>query len=122
MKRAGILDTRIVLQRKSISQSTSGDTTETWTPLGTRWADYHPLTGNEVNIDAQWVAKEQVQFTVRWDKDIAALSPLDRIVCPAGDAGASPEVTRSIYDVLAVHSPDLNDTLKILTARRADVA
>lgn len=121
MRRAGILDTRVVLQRKSVSYSNSGDATETWTTLGTRWADYAPLTGSEVNIDAQWVAKEQVQFTVRWDRDIANLSPLDRVVCPASDATVSPEVTRSIYDVMAVHSPDLNDTLKILTARRADV-
>lgn len=121
MKRAGTLDTRIALQRRNVSYSNSGDEIVSWSDFATRWADYKPLLGTEVNLDAQWVAKEQVQFTIRYDKDVVTMLPLDRIVCPASDASVSPEVTRSIYDIIAVHQPDLNDTLQIVAARRSDV-
>ena len=121
MKRAGTLDTRIVLQRRSVTYSNTGDEIVSWADFATRWADYKPLVGSEVNLDSQWVAKEQVQFTIRYDRDVVTIIPLDRVVCPASDAGVSPEVTRSIYDIIAVQQPDLNDTLRIIAARRADV-
>lgn len=118
MKRAGILDTQVALQRKSVSYSASGEPVETWSILWECWADLKPVAGSELNAAAQWVAREQTQFTVRWAPEIDDFSPLDRIVCPSSDASVSPEVTRSIYDVISVHEPERQDYLQILAARR----
>jgi head-tail adaptor len=118
MRRAGLLDTLIAIQRKSQSYSSTGEPTETWSTLAQRWADLRPVTGTELNAAEQWVAREQTEFTIRWSPDVADVSPLDRIICPASAASSSPVLVRSIYDVIAVHEPIRNDTLKLLAARR----
>src|SRR5262245_9542221 len=104
MHRAGALDTRVALQRKTTASSSSGDLTETWSTIGERWAEYMPFQrAQEMNVAAQWVAREQVSFTIRWDEGIKDLTPVDRIVCPAVDANPAKLQNRSIYDIIAVH-------------------
>jgi len=116
--RAGQLDTRVALQRKTTTYSGSGDPVDTWSTLVERWAGLRPLTGVEANASEQWVAREQTEFMVRWSQEIAALSPLDRVICPADDASLSPEVARSVYDIVAVHEVGRNEALRIIAARR----
>lgn len=116
--RAGQLDTRIALQRKAVTYSSSGEPVETWSTLVERWSAIEPVTGDERNAAEQWVAREQTQFTVRWSEEIEDLSPLDRIICPVDDASASPEVTRSVYDIIAVHEVGRHEQMQIMTARR----
>jgi SPP1 family predicted phage head-tail adaptor len=116
--RAGQLDTRVALQRKTTTYSSSGEPVETWSTLVERWSALRPLTGAEVNAAEQWVAREQTEFTVRWSQEIADLSPLDRVICPADDASVSPEVARSVYDIVAVHEVGRNEALRITAARR----
>lgn len=116
--RAGTLDTRVVLQRKTNSYSPSGSPIEVWSALVTRWAAVKPVTGDERNAAQQWIAREQTQFTIRWSQDIDDLSPLDRIICPAEDAANSPVSNRSIYDIIAVHEAKRRESLIITAARR----
>lgn len=116
--RAGTLDTRVVLQRKSTSYSSSGSPVDTWSTMATRWANVKPVTGSERNAAEQWIAREQTQFTVRWSADIDDLSPLDRVICPAADVSDSPLSERSVYDVIAVHEPERHVNLIIIAARR----
>ena len=116
--RAGTLDTRVVLQRSTTTLSPSGSPTDAWVSLATRWAAQKPLTGFERNGAQQWIAREQTQFTLRWSADIDDLSPLDRLVCPADDAGNSPLSNRSIYDIMAVHEPERHVSLIVMAARR----
>jgi head-tail adaptor len=118
VKRAGLLDTLIALQRNTQSYSSTGEPIEMWSTLAQRWADLRPVLGTEVNAAEQWVAREQIEFTIRWSPELGDLSPLDRLICPASAAASSPIIVRSIYDIIAVHQPERNDTMKILTARR----
>jgi head-tail adaptor len=118
MKRAGDLDIRIAIQRKGTSYNSSGEPVETWTTLATRWSALRPLTGTEINASEQWVAREQTEFTIRWDESIEGVSPLDRIICPSSDVSESPLSARSIYDVIAVHDVGRHDEMKITGARR----
>lgn len=120
MRRAGLLDTRVALQRKTTSLSSIGEEVEAWSTLATRWADLTPTAGIETNAAQQWVAREQTDFIVRWSPEIADLSPLDRVICPASDAGDSPLSERSIYDIIAVHRIGRNDALRVRAARRTD--
>ena len=116
--RAGTLDARIALQRKSTSYSSTGEPTDAWTTLGERWALVEPASGDERSASEQWVAREQTKFTIRWSQEFEDLSPLDQVIFPVGDASESPVPTRSIYDVIAVHQIGRNYQMTILAARR----
>jgi head-tail adaptor len=120
--RYGRLDRQITIQRKTVTQSASGDPVETWATLARRWASMDKLSGDERFNAPQILAQQQTEFQVRWSGDLAGLSPLDRIVYPAL-ADASPEPTPtagSIYDVLAVHEIGRREGLQIVAVRRAD--
>jgi head-tail adaptor len=121
--RAGLLDSRITIQRKTINQSSSGQPTETWSILANRFASKRPVRGDERFSAAQYAAEEQTQFEIRYNTTLADLSPLDRIVYPALDEGASPEpipTDRTIYDILAVHEIGRRDGLRIIAVRHTD--
>jgi head-tail adaptor len=105
--RAGPLNRRIDIQRKSVAPS------ETWSTLATRWASVAPVVGTERFALPQISATEQTQFQVRWGSDISDLSPLDRIVYPVGSTDEG-----DIYDIAAVHELGRREGFKIIAIRR----
>jgi head-tail adaptor len=120
--RAGKLDRRIAIQRKTTSQLPSGELVESWTTLATRWASIGPLNVDEAPGQETLVAKERVEFRVRYESQFANLSPVDRIVCPASDAALSTVPTRSIYDIAgAVDTLGRHEQMQIVAFRRSDV-
>lgn len=123
--RAGRLDRRITIQRKTVTMSSSGEPVETWTAVGAmrRAASKTPVRGDERFSTPQLVAREQVEFGVRYSADVAALTPQDRIIEPALEEAspANEPRSRDIYDVLGVHEIGRREGLRIITARRADV-
>lgn len=122
--RAGRLDRLVTVQRKTVTQSDSGETVETWSLVSARRAaSIRPAAGSERWTNPTLLAEEQVEFQFRYSADIASLSPQDRIIYPAL-ADESPDDqpdTRSIYDVLAVHEIGRREGLQVITKRRADV-
>ena len=118
--RAGRLDRKITIQRKTGDVSPSGEPVEAWGALVTRWASMAPVRGDERFSSPQVVANEQIEWRLRWDLALADLSPQDRIVYPAIDPAAEP-VTRSVYEILAVHEIGRREGLQIITTRRPDV-
>ena len=126
--RAGKLDQRVTIQRKSVTQSDSGQPVETWAALGPlrRPASYTAVTsmirGDERMATEQRVALGAVQFVIRYSAEVADLSPLDRIVYPAlmVDNGAPAESL--LFDISAINPIGRNDGLQIIAIRRADVA
>ena len=75
------------------------------------------MQGDERYNGEQWVAREQVSFTVRWDQTIKDLRPQDRVIFPADDASSSPIDERSIYDIFAVLELGRRMALQILAVR-----
>jgi head-tail adaptor len=122
--RAGRLDRKVSIQRKSITVSSSGDAIEMWNTLSTRWASVNAVNGDERFSAPQLVAKQQTEFQVRWSSDIADLSPLDRIVYPSvPDASPPPAVPNaSIYDIVEVHEIGRREGLRVIAVRRTDTA
>ena len=126
MMRAGSLDRRVTIRRRSLTSSGSGEPIETWTNVVVRRpASMWPVRGDERIGGPQEIAKEQVEFRIRYSADVAALSPLDQIIHPALTAEQAADLeyvvpTRSIHDVLAVHEIGRRVGLKIITERRAD--
>lgn len=125
--RAGILDRRVTIQRKTVTQSPSGEPAEAWANLVLRRpASMWPVKGDERFTSPEKVANEQIEFRVRYSADVSTLTPLDRIIHPAltEDQAADAEYvipTRSIHDVLAVLELGRREGLRIITNRRSDV-
>jgi SPP1 family predicted phage head-tail adaptor len=126
MMRAGRLDRTITIERKAVTHSPSGQPIETWAPLvSRRSASVTPLSGDERFSAPQYVAREQVQFEIRWSQDVASVQSKDRIVYPAIDSSVSPApvpAEREIYDIIYVAEIGRRRGLRIVAARRADVS
>ena len=121
--KAGSLDRRVTLMRKTETQSPSGEPIVAWGILAaSRAASVAPVSGSERSVAPQVVAQEQVEFRVRWSSDIADLTPRDRIVYPALDpeepAAEIPDT--HIYDLLAVHEIGRREGLRLIAYRRTD--
>lgn len=125
---AGRLDQLITIQRNTPTQSESGEPQDNWSNIGPlrRPADVLPVRGDERFGGDQFVAKEQIEFRIRYAASVADLTPRDRVIYPAlttqeiNDSPQPDVVTRRIHDVLAVHELGRNEGLRIITARRAD--
>ncbi len=121
--RAGRLDRKITIQRKTVTLEYSGQATETWADLvANRWAAVMPLGGDERFAIPEISAKQQVEFRVRWSSNVAGLTPQDRIVypAPADTSPPTPILDTSIYDVAAVHEIGRREGLRIIAIRRTD--
>jgi SPP1 family predicted phage head-tail adaptor len=111
------LDRLIDIERKTLGESPSGEPTETWAKIATNLAaSYSSIRGDERSQAAQFVAKEQVEFWVRWSDVAKTISPLDRVIYPAGSTNA-----RDVYDIMYAPEVGREDGIKIAAARRADV-
>jgi head-tail adaptor len=121
--RAGRLDRKVTIQRKSVVLSDSGEQQESWATLANnRWASVAPLSGTERFGGEAIESSQQVEFRIRWSQDVADLSPLDRIVYPSSAATDSPSLGSSVYDVLSVNEIGRHEVLQIITARHPDVS
>ena len=123
--RAGKLDRLIDIQRASNSTSDSGEVIAGWQTIITRRAaSYAPVAGTERFNAPQVAALQQVEFRIRYSADVANLSPLDRVIYPALEAGSPPAATavNRLYDILAVNEIGRREGLAIIAARRADVS
>lgn len=120
-------DRIVTVQRKTLTESGSGEPIETWTDVAFRtYAHQAPTAGSERFTNAQEVADQEVTFTIRYHAIPSAsrpLSPKDRVIYPAQDVAAatqSPPVGR-VYDILGVEEVGRENDLRIRTVRRADV-
>lgn len=114
--RAGPLDVRIDIQRKTVTQSPSGEQIESWSTLSSRPAKLEALQGDERFGGEQLVSKAQYAFTIRLSAAVEGLTPLDRIIYPSVQSNSPPTVlSSSIYDIIAVNPVGRNEGLRILT-------
>lgn len=121
--RAGRLDRTIAIRRRSLTYSESGEPIDGWADISVRPASVSPVAGDERFAGDQWVAKEQVEFRIRWADVVSDLSPLDQIIYPytPGDSPASSIPANRTYDIMAVNELGRHEGLRIMAARRADV-
>jgi SPP1 family predicted phage head-tail adaptor len=74
--RAGLLDRRILLERRIEVVDSSGQPVISWLPLAEVWARAEPLGGREGLGQQQVVATGDLRFTIRWRPDV---TPLHRV-------------------------------------------
>lgn len=120
--RQGNLDRLITIQRKTETQSPSGEPVEAWADIAYRVASsYRPLRGEERFTTAQEVANEEVEFIIRHSASVEEVSPLDRIIYPATERNAQTPPAGTIFDILVAHELDRRRGIRIAARRRPDL-
>lgn len=120
-------DRFITVQRKSVTQSGSGEEIATWADIARNIPAFvAPTRGSEMRQAPQDVAQQEVTFTIRFHAIPSAYRPLgaeDRILYPitglANDVQAP--ATNLIYDIVSPDEVGRQVDLSIKTLRRADV-
>jgi SPP1 family predicted phage head-tail adaptor len=113
---AGKLDRTIDFQRQGTAQDPTGQVAPAWQPILTAVkAEYDPINGTERFTADQWVAYQQVRFTVRWNSTLAGVNPKDRIIYPAGSTARN-----AIYEIIDAQEIGRREGLSFATARRAE--
>jgi SPP1 family predicted phage head-tail adaptor len=102
-------DRLITIQRRTVTQDGYGQEVETWTELAEVEASKVDLSGDEVPAAAQFAATVATRFRIRWDSELADLSPLDRIVYEG-----------RTYDIKVVKEQQFKVGFEILTVAEAD--
>jgi SPP1 family predicted phage head-tail adaptor len=77
--RAGKLDRRITIERKTVTLSDRGQETLTWSTLATVWAEKRENTGSERFAREQIVGATLVTFRIRWSDAVSAVTVEDRV-------------------------------------------
>lgn len=75
---AGKFDRRLVIQRKAVAESESGEPVETWSEIAYVWAQQRPNRGNERFAARQLVGEAVMTFHIRYRADLA-LTVQDRL-------------------------------------------
>lgn len=78
--RAGSLDRRITIQRKSITQSDSGEEIVTWVDVAEVWAQKVEDRGDERFARQQLVGHAIVTFRIRWSDTVKEVTDEHQIV------------------------------------------
>lgn len=120
-------DRVVTIQRKTLTESGSGEPIETWADVAFRTsASQTPTPGSEKFTNAQEVAEQEVTFTIRFHAIPSAsrpLTPKDRLIYPAHDVSANTQAPAAgrVYDILGVEEVGREQDLRIRTVRRADL-
>lgn len=120
-------DRQIILQRKTVTQSGSGEEIETWVDLSYKCLAFvAPTKGTEKFANPEKVASQEVTFTIRFHEILAASRPLqpeDRIIYPVDNiaANAQSPAWYLVYDIISSDEVGRQVDLSIKTLRRADV-
>ena len=104
--RAGLLDRRVVLERRIDVTDASGQAVSHFVAVATVWARVEPLGGREGFGQQQWVATGDVRFTIRWRDDV---TPLHRVVHDDRE-----------YDVVSVAEDGRREALLVVGRARTE--
>jgi len=104
--RAGLLDRRVVLERRVDVVDASGQAVSQFVAVATVWARVEPLGGREGFGQQQWVATGDVRFTIRWRGDV---TPLHRVLHDG-----------RVFDVMTVAEEGRREALLVVGRARTE--
>ncbi|MBR1230208.1 head-tail adaptor protein [Bradyrhizobium sp. AUGA SZCCT0176] len=120
-------DRQIIIQRKTVTQSGSGEEVETWADLCYKCLAFvAPTKGSEKFANPENVASQETTFTIRFHEIASASRPLgpeDRIIYPVDGiaANAQSPAWNLVHDIISSDEVGRQVDLSIKTLRRADV-
>lgn len=115
---AGKYDRRVRIERAIDARNELGETLPAgWSVLADVWTKVAPAPGRERFQSGETAAEATTVFTVRWQRQLADLSPRDRLRYPlSAISGAAAE----LYNIHAVIELGRRDELQITATRRGD--
>lgn len=77
----GRMDSRIVIERATLTTNAYGERTQAWTTLAVVWADviFREGSGSEQLQSLQLMSKQPVHFIIRYSTTVAGVTPKDRV-------------------------------------------
>lgn len=112
---AGDYDCLIELQSKAESQDAAGQPSEVWTtiPRGQVWAKRRMAAAGRLSerfLENQVVAKQVMQYEIRYSADVDGLNPKSHRIMDGARA----------YDILSIEPLGRNVALRIIAEARAE--
>ena len=105
----GKLDRRLTIQRATYSTNALNEKVATWGDLATMWTQVSYKNARERIENQQLMGTLMTRFVVRWNPDIANVTPEDRILYEG-----------RIYDIHGVYEFGRHIGLEIHATARAD--
>jgi head-tail adaptor len=120
-------DRQIIIQRRTLTQSASGEAVETWVDLSYKCLAFvAPAKGIEKFATPEKVASQYTVFSIRFHEIPSASRPLrasDRIIYPIDNiaANAQTPIWNLVHDIISVDEVGRQVDLSIKALQRADV-
>lgn len=102
--RAGALDRRVTILRRTLTRNAYGEQVETFTSLGDVWAQKLDVTGRELFSARNTLAENTTRFRIRYRSDLVLTDRLGY----GGDE----------YDILQIAEVGRQDALDIVATAR----
>lgn len=121
-------DRQIIIQRRSLTQSGSGASKDTWYDLAYKiFAGIADPAGDEIMAMPQKVAQQLITFTIRFHSIASPsrpLTPLDRIIYPVAGiyTNAQTPPIASIYDIVSAGDLGREVDVAIRARRRPEAS
>ncbi len=102
--RAGRLDRRVTLQRRTVTRDSYGDENETWSDEATVWAAIRGMPGREYLAGDKFVQEARAVFQIRWRAGV--------------DPGMRLTYGGATYEIVSVTEIGRRQGLELLCVRR----
>lgn len=107
--RAGHLNRRITIARRSGTANAFNEPGETWTTVTTVWASMTPISDGERTRAGETLAQKAARFVIRYSTTTSSVDPRDRLIFD----GAT-------YDINGVKEISPNEYLELTATARAE--
>lgn len=108
--RFGSMDSRVAIQRATLTTNAYGERAESWATIATVWAEVQYKVGGGENVQSDQVMSEQrVHFIIRYSSDVSDLKPSDRV-----------SYKSNTYQIEGVQEIGRQEGLRIVTTLRGE--
>lgn len=100
----GRMDSRILIERATLTTNAYGERAMSWSTLATVWADviFREGSGTEVVQSLQLLSKQPVHFIIRYSTTVAGVTPKDRVT-----------YNSKVYNIEAIQEIGRNEGLRL---------
>lgn len=100
----GRMDSRILIERATLTTNAYGERAMSWSTLATVWADviFREGSGNEAIQSLQLMSKQPVHFIIRYSTTVAGVTPKDRVT-----------YNSKVYNIEAIQEIGRNEGLRL---------
>jgi SPP1 family predicted phage head-tail adaptor len=108
--RFGSMDSRVAIQRATLTVNAYGERAESWATIATVWAEVQYKVGGGESIQSdQVMSKQPIHFIIRYSSDVSDLKPSDRV-----------SYKSNVYQIEGIQEIGRQEGLRIVTTLRGE--